>query len=281
MKAVPICSFLCLLPACGDASKSTTSGSTTYTDGAWTHGRQLTVAGRARSYSLYVPTTGQTSGLMVALHGSGETVDRMITGIAAESVAEENGVIVAVPAGIDQGWNDEEPPSEWLADDVGFIDALVAEIKTDHASLPHDRVFAHGFSNGGGLAVRLACESEQIRGVGVVGNYYVGIFEACSEARDFSMPGWFGAGLEDEVVPVESIRSAMSSYAADLTNCSDTGTLQIIEVEGASDDVVCKQFPGCNDVRLCEYAHRGHEVLPGSFEAAWSFLSSRSDSSTD
>ena len=30
----------------------------------------------------------------------------MITGIAAESVAEENGIIVAVPAGIDQGWND-------------------------------------------------------------------------------------------------------------------------------------------------------------------------------
>ena len=95
------------------------------------------------------------------------------------------------------------------------------------------------------------------------------------------MPGWFGADLEDEVVPVESMRSAMSSYAADLTNCSDTGTLQIIEVEGASDDVVCKQFPVCGDVRLCEYADRGHEVLPGSFEGAWRFLRSRSGSGAD
>ena len=120
MRAAPIFFVLCLLSACDDASKSTTSGSATYTDGAWTHGRQLTVDGRTRTYSIYVPTTGETSGLMVALHGSGETVDSMITGIAAESVAEENGVIVAVPAGIDQGWNDEEPPSEWLADDVGF-----------------------------------------------------------------------------------------------------------------------------------------------------------------
>ena len=200
----------------------------------------------------------------------------MITGIAAESVAEENGVIVAVPAGIDQGWNDEEPPSEWLADDVGFIDALVAEIKTDHVFCHTTESLLTG-SQTGAVCRGLACERSN---VGRCGNYYVGIFEACSEARDFSMPSWFGAG-EDEVVPVESIRSAMSSYAADLTNCSDTGTLQTIEVEGASDDVVCKQFPGCDDIRLCEYAHRGHEVLPGSFEAAWSFLSSRSDSSTD
>jgi len=107
----------------------------------------------------------------------------------------------------------------------------------------------------------------------VVGNYYEGVFDACRKERDVSVPGWFGAGVEDEVVPVESVRAAMSSYVADLTTCSGSGALQAIDMADGSDDIVCKQVSDCDGARLCEYADRGHEILPGSFEAAWRFLS--------
>ena len=266
--------------ACGD---STPAESTPLnpTPGAWTHDNRLAFDGRARTYSLYMPTNGESRGLMVVLHGSGQTVDNMISQVAPEATAERNGLIVAVPAGVDDGWNDEDPPGGALANDVGFIDALVTQIRTAYPSLPANKVFAHGFSNGGGLATRLACEASQVRGIGVVGNYYVSLSAACERARGYSIPGWFGAGVDDTLVRVESVRATMSNYATDLTTCSGSGSLELVQVEGLTSDVACKQVSGCGLARLCEYTGRGHEVLPGSFEAAWQFLSAAVETSTN
>ena len=242
------------------------------TPGAWTHNNRLAFDGRTRSFSLYLPTNGEPRGLVVVLHGSGQTVDNMIAQVAPEAAAESNGLIVVVPAGVGNGWNDEDPPGGALPNDVGFIDALVAQIKAAYPAIPTNKVFAHGFSNGGGLATRLACEGSQIRGIGVVGNYYVSVSSACQRARGYSIPGWFGAGVDDALVRVESVRAAMSNYTADLTSCSGVGSLEPVQVAGLMSDVACKQVSGCGLARLCEYTGRGHEMLPGSFDAAWQFL---------
>ncbi len=272
MKAPLFIFCVALVTGCGDHS---TAGSTALnsTPGAWTHNNRLAFDGRTRSFSLYLPTNGEARGLMVVLHGSGQTVDNMIAQVAPEAASESNGLIVVVPAGVGNGWNDEDPPGGALPNDVGFIDALVAHIKTAYPTLPTNKVFAHGFSNGGGLATRLACEGSQIRGIGVVGNYYVSVSAACQRARGYSIPGWFGAGVDDALVRVELVRAAISNYTADLTSCSGVGSLEPIQVEGLMSDVACKQVSACGLARLCEYTGRGHEMLPGSFDAAWQFLS--------
>ena len=238
----------------------------------WTQGNQLEFGGRTRTYAVYTPPEGEVRGMVMALHGSGESVEYMVSELGAESTADENGLVVVAPSGVDYAWNDEDPPGDGLADDVGFIDALVTEIQTLHPSIPDNQVFAHGFSNGGGLATRLACESRQIRGVGVVGNYYMSFGDACPRPSGGVVPGWFGAGLEDELVRVESVREGLSDYVVDLTDCPATGSLQPIEVADLSNGVVCKQLSGCDLARMCEYDDRGHEMLPGSFTAAWRFL---------
>jgi predicted esterase len=271
--------YITLLAGC-DSTKPSSSTPSHSTDSAWSHGNQLDFDGLTRSYSIYTPTDGEIRGLMVVLHGSGDSPEYMISELDVDAI-EENGLIVAVPAGVDYGWNDEDPPGNGLADDVGFIDALVAEIKAAHPSLPTSHIFAHGFSNGGGLATRLACESSQIRGIGVVGNYYMPLFEDCPRSADYQVPGWFGAGLEDELVRVESVREGMSSYVADLTDCPSSGALQTIEVADMPSDVICKQFSDCDLARLCEYDDRGHEVLPDSFSAAWHFLNEAAESSAN
>ena len=233
----------------------------------------LSVDGRRRTYASYTPTDGDPRGLMVVLHGSGQSVGHMIGAVEAESVADERGVVVVVPAGTNGGWNDEDPPDGDQPDDVAFIDALVMDVTTAHPSIPPDHVFAHGFSNGGGLATRLACESRYIRGVGVVGNYYVPIGDECLRPVGHPVPGWFGAGGDDEVVPVEAVRERIPDYAVDLTECPTTGRLQPVASGDVPSGDVCMQMTDCAHVRLCEYRDRGHEVLPGSVLAAWSFLS--------
>ena len=206
---------------------------------------------------------------------------QMISETQVEGTADENSLIVVVPAGVDGGWNDEDPPGGDLADDVGFIDALVTEIKVSYPSLMSQYVFAHGFSNGGGLATRLACESRQIRGVGVIGNYYMTPFGGCPRPIGEPVPGWFGAGVDDELVQVETVRESMPSYAVDLTDCSTVGSLQSVEAADVPSGVACKELSGCDLARLCEYENRGHEVLDGSVLAAWNFLSAAVEASVN
>ncbi len=253
----------------GCTNPSTPSHST---DNSWIHENELVFDGLSRTYSVYTPTNGEYQGLVVVLHGSGQTVEQHISELEVESTAEENGLIIAVPAGVDNGWNDEDPPGGDLADDVGFIDALVTEFKTTYPSLPNKQIFAHGFSNGGGLATRLACESNQIRGIGVVGNYYISINGNCQNPSVYPIPGWFGAGTEDELVLIESVRDGMSNYVADLTDCQNTGNLEPVDVTDLPSNVECKQITNCTSARLCEYNNRGHEVLPNSISLAWDFL---------
>ncbi len=263
---------LVLLTGCAPASSPSSEDSDSIGEG-WSQGNSLRFDGRTRSYAMYVPAEGELVALVVVLHGGGDSVRHMISEIAVESSADANGLVVTVPAGVDGGWNDEDPPGDGLPDDVGFIDALVTEIQTVYPSLPSHQVFAYGFSNGGGLATRLACESSLIRGVGVIGNYYVSPLGDCPRRVGHPVPGWFGAGLEDDLVPVESVRETMPSYVADLTECPTTGSLQPTESADVPSAVVCKQVSDCDMVRLCEYDDHGHEMLPGSLLAAWSFLS--------
>ena len=200
----------------------------------------------------------------------------MKTAMAAETAAQTNGFLLAVPAGVGNVWNDEDPAGGGNVDDVGFIDALVAALKAANPGIPNGHVFAFGFSNGGGLTTRLACHSSHIRGVGVVGNYYVsGTAVSCTAPPNGqAVPGWFGAGVSDSIVPVGSMRTYMSHYVKDLTACTPSGGLQTVTVSGMPSGTTCKQFSNCNLGRLCEYSSRGHEVLPDSVAATWSFLTS-------
>ena len=267
--------FCARLAVVGCEQKPSPSSEPSYSiNAAWTD-ESLLHDGRTRTYFQYAPSDGNPHGLVVVLHGSGEAVEYTISEIAIEDTADEHGILVVVPAGIDGGWNDEEPPDGDLADDVGFIDALVATAKNEYPSLLDDQFFAHGFSNGGGLATLLACESSKIRGVGVIGNYYYPSPGGCPRPTGHTVPGWFGVGLEDEIVPVESVRDTMSSYAEDLTDCSTSESLETIDSSDVPNGVVCKQLSDCPNARSCEYDDRGHEILPGSVLAAWNYLSAR------
>ena len=65
--------------------------------GTWSHRQPLSFGGRSPAYSLYRPKAEIARGLMVVLHGSGDTVDVTISSMAAEAAGDEHGFMLAVP----------------------------------------------------------------------------------------------------------------------------------------------------------------------------------------
>jgi polyhydroxybutyrate depolymerase len=118
----------------------------------------------ARSYLLHLPATA-TKGpipLVINLHmyGGSGAVQESLTGM--DTVADSEGFIVTYPNGLGDptDWNAGSccsAASEGNRDDVGFIAAVVDDVAA-HACVDLARVYVAGFSNGGMMTVRLACQ---------------------------------------------------------------------------------------------------------------------------
>ncbi len=122
-----------------------------------------------RYYQMRVPKTytGDAMPLVLDLHGFGSPVafglsgERLVSGM--DKVAQDEGVIVVWPQGIENAWNsvssDQLEPGD--IDDVGFLLALVEEIQLA-VNIDSSRVYVMGISNGGAMAQVVACEASSI-----------------------------------------------------------------------------------------------------------------------
>jgi poly(3-hydroxybutyrate) depolymerase len=82
-----------------------------------------------------------------------------------------NSTIFVAPEGLGQGW------ANTSGQDVAFTDAILAQLKTD-LCIDESRIFANGFSYGGGMSYAIACaRAEVFRGVVV---YSGGLLSGCS-----------------------------------------------------------------------------------------------------
>jgi polyhydroxybutyrate depolymerase len=124
----------------------------------------LTYGGMSRAYDLHVPTTGGSGPLplVINLHGyTGSSAQQeMLT--AMSSLADSAGFFVAYPQGVGSptDWNAGaccSAASEGDRDDVGFLNAVIDDIASK-ACVDLARVYSIGFSNGGMMTYRLACE---------------------------------------------------------------------------------------------------------------------------
>ena len=145
--------------------------------GVGTHALTLEHQGRTRHYRLHVPPgydpARPTPGVL-SFHGFGsdEPEQEALTRLSEE--ADARGFLAVYPRGLTPTALGREPtpPGDlggWNAgvccgaardagvDDVGFVDALLADLDA-RVCLDTKRVYATGFSNGGFLSYRLACE---------------------------------------------------------------------------------------------------------------------------
>lgn len=121
----------------------------------------IAVDGRRRTYVLSrsndLATAARPTPLVIALHGGRGTAERLIDYFGLDPIAAREGFAVVYPQGLDNMWSDGRARPGG-PDDVAFLKALADDLVRRGIADPR-RIYVTGLSNGGGMALRLACEA--------------------------------------------------------------------------------------------------------------------------
>jgi polyhydroxybutyrate depolymerase len=163
---------------------------------------ELVFGGLPRTYQLHVPSgLDNAAGLVLNLHGAGQTGGEQAAITNYNAVADQNGFVVAYPDGIDFSWADgrgASVPDRQGVDDVGFLTALIDQLSRDYG-VARGRVFVTGMSAGAFMATRLACErADLVAAIAPVAGTLGAAFP-CAPSRPVSVLQMHGTA--DPVVP--------------------------------------------------------------------------------
>ena len=159
----------------------------------------LVSSGEKRKYLLYVPKSydpATPTSLVISLHGYSEWPAHQMQQSGWNDLAEQYGFIVVYPSGLGlpKRWRTHDPQPE-----VAFISDLIDKLAGQYHIDPN-RIYANGFSNGGGMSFVLACQlSERIAAIGSVAGAYLLPWSACQPARQ--VPTIVFHGTADPIVP--------------------------------------------------------------------------------
>lgn len=229
--------------------------------------------GAERTYTLYVPTyhTNQDSfPLLFALHGLTQTGNEMMQFSNFNALAQQDSFLVVYPDGLNFTWNVGFAGGA-NTNDVGFLSALIDTLHSQY-NIDLNRVYSNGFSNGGFMSYRLACElNNRIAAIAsVAGTMTDASWTACEPGRAFpimhmhgtndlvvSYNGGFGNKGVDEVLTLWRTNDACPANAT-IINLPD------LVPEGST--VQTHSWFPCNDsteVLLYKIINGGHS-WPGS-----------------
>ena len=188
----------------------------------------LTHGGRERSYVVYLPPNLQAklqnrepAPLVLVFHGGGGHAAGIARTTNLHQIADRQGFIAVYPNGTGaQGgrrlsWNAGSSPPQGYAehqnvDDVGFVRTLLRQLQQTYP-IDSRRIYATGFSKGGMLAYRLACEmADQFAAIAPVGGTLT--YAQCQPARPVALLHIHGSN--DQSVPFEGGRGAYSARMA-------------------------------------------------------------------
>jgi len=118
--------------------------------------------GQTRNYIVYTPTgfnPQEQLPLVMVLHGFTQSAQNIMDVSNFNAIAEANNFIAVYPNGVGNAWNTNSGfPGGSTANDIGFLAALVTEMRNLY-NIDTSRVYSCGFSAGGYMSHRLACES--------------------------------------------------------------------------------------------------------------------------
>lgn len=240
-------------------------------------------SGQSREYLLYVPKSydpGQPTPLVISMHGAAVWPAHQMNLTRWNRLAEEHGFIVVYPAGTGVG------PRIWhvnrgagLMRDVQFISELIDTLKAVY-NLDPARIYANGFSLGGGMAFVLSCTlSDRIAAVGMVAAAQTLPWSWCTDDRPVPMVAFHGTA---DLVPYEGgpspdpfnpvIFPAVRDWAENGARRNRCGTNPSESLVAA--DVTRLEYTDCADdatVLLYSIKGGGHQWPGGKPVPTWLF----------
>lgn len=153
-------------------------------------------ADRERYADMFVPAhtvTREPMPLVIVLHGSGQTPEDIASLTGFNNLATLERFAVVYPAGTGNTperlyWNVLQSgtyATEERVDDFGFLNAVVTQVMQEVA-IDRSRIYAVGFSQGGMLCYRLACDplwSTRLAAMAVVGATMTVAPDDCAPGR--------------------------------------------------------------------------------------------------
>jgi polyhydroxybutyrate depolymerase len=210
--------------------------------------------GQTRDYIVYLPP-GYKPGLPLVLNlpGYDVTPQEELDYTSMIDVADTANFVIVYPSGVNNRWNSgiSDNPN-WPApdvDDVAFLSALIDTIHAQY-SIDLERVYSCGWSNGGFMSFKLACElGDRIAGVASVG----GAISTQVDSSCYSMPIMLFHGTADSIVTYDASNNYMRTVEETIEfwmginniNCiPDTLSLpDINQTDGCSVDLITYRDP--------------------------------------
>ncbi|WP_437683561.1 alpha/beta hydrolase family esterase [Sorangium sp. So ce131] len=244
----------------------------------------VTVGSSSRSFVLHVPAAYDGSKpvpLVVDFHPLGGSGPSERSGSPYPAQTDPEGVIMAFPSGLSGpsggAWN-VGPCCVADTDDVAFARALVAKVQ-ETACIDPKRVYAVGFSMGGGMSHYVACHAADVFAAVAPAAFDLAQENegGCNPSRPISVISF--RGTSDPIVPYAGGYSsvvrgmpitflgakASSEKWAEINGC--TGPASAEDAQG------CSTYSNCQDgvdVILCTKQGGGHE--PGDARIGWPVL---------
>lgn len=165
--------------------------------------RSIAVQGVRRTFLVYAPRPGAADKrlpIVMVLHGGRGDGRRVAALTGLGGYVDRWGFIAVFPDAVRAQWNDGRRTTQSAFDDVAFLRALIDEVAQKWHGDPA-RVFVAGISNGGMMALRMACDaSDAVAGVGVVAaNLPADLKGRCRPSRP--VPVIMFNGTDDPIMP--------------------------------------------------------------------------------
>ncbi len=213
----------------------------------------IDLGGQQREYRLYTPAgVSERAPLVVMLHGGFGSAAQAQRAYGWDSLADQEGFLVAYPDGLNRAWNVGGGccgrPGRDGVDEVAFLEAMVAAVK----GVQSQRVYATGMSNGAMMAYRLGCDSRVFAAIGPVAGTLLG---SCPQPA--AIPVMHVHGLNDANVRFDGEPGA-----------------GVGRIDGPPVQEVVRLWEGHGGgkVTLVTMPEAGHEWPEGTTERLWAFF---------
>ena len=232
----------------------------------------MQVGGRSRTYVLHVPTgyTGKTAvPLLVDFHPHGSTGPAWQTDSPYPKVVVGEGVVSAYPSAVGD-W-DVGPCCADGVDDVEFARAVVKEVE-GIACIDVKRVYAAGFSMGGGMTNYVACHASDVFAAFAPAAFDLlqEIVTDCKPSRPITVASFRGTadpyvpyegGLSDLVKPINFLGAVNTMKKwAELSGCTGSAADEGSGCQGYA----ASQCQDGVEIVLCTKQGGGHEAANAS-----------------